>query len=206
MPTKEQGIKLVNLMRKMNFPVDAINIVFLRDTDADSWLPIGSQPDRWNDTCVLVTNKGEVLSSYWATCEPGRYYTENPMNSQGAFRLAADYYHKDGWKLGQHFGRPALEQANTLFGYRDANRNFVSEENEATEAPEESKVNIHNCGVRNGNGLDGGEYVSKWSAGCCVIRNNSSYQKFLTTVRGMGKQLYSVSIIKGTTYDKFANV
>ncbi|MDZ8140831.1 MAG: hypothetical protein RM049_37020 [Nostoc sp. DedQUE04] len=36
-----------------------------------------------------------------ASTEPGKYYTENPMNSNGAFRIAFGNY-QDAWKIGKH--------------------------------------------------------------------------------------------------------
>lgn len=199
MSTLTNGKKLIKLMADKGFKVRALNIVYLRGADTDTWEPIENTPDLWNDVRCVVRNTGEVILSNLATVEPGRYYTRYPMNPDGAFRIAADYQHLDGWCLGQHFGRPALEQVGQLFGYRDGNKNAQSEKPEAQYIPSESKVNQHGC-----NGKDAALYsIDHWSAGCLVGAYWASHMKFYEVCKSMGLDTFDTTVFIGTTYAKY---
>ncbi|MBE8987615.1 hypothetical protein [Nostoc sp. LEGE 12450] len=67
----------------------ALNIVYLEDIkNPDTWEPSTGALNTWDDGKCVIRNNGEILMSGEASTEPGKYYTENPMNSNGAFRIA----------------------------------------------------------------------------------------------------------------------
>lgn len=199
MSTNNRGQALLNLYRDKGWRLRALNICYIRDSNPDTFQPVKPIPDRWNDTRVVFKNTGEILIDNQATCEPGRFYTVNPMVPEGAFRIAADTLHEDAWALGLHKGFPALVQVAELAGYRDGNENFTSEASEAVTIDRWRGVNQHGCGGRDG--LE--STIGRHSAGCLVGRYWSSHMTFYNLMRDSGVRLFDTAIIKSTTLQPY---
>src|SRR5689334_18558512 len=87
---------------------DAVNIVYVEGMNADGTAN-DNAPDRFNDLRVLlrVLDGKAALAGIWeATTEPGRWFTEHPMNPRGAARVAFGAH--ACWTVGEHHGHEAL--------------------------------------------------------------------------------------------------
>jgi hypothetical protein len=194
---RADGKRLIAYMRSQGYKVSDLNIVYLEDASADSWAPVNGRIDYWDDVRIVVSKDGDVLLSCEATTEPGSYYTYNPMNPKGAFRIAFGQY-LAAWELGDHKGQPALIQCGALKGYRDFNQD----------------------GIRTGDALDIGDYfgvdqhstshnytpdaIGRWSAGCLVGRYYETHiHKFLPLCKEMGVDKFDSTIIPADKFAKF---
>lgn len=106
---------------------DRYNIVYVEGVDHNGNVN-NDQQNVWNDRRIVFSIpdlENPILNGNWlATTEPGAYYTYNPMNPQGAFRIKFGQY--KAWKVGKH-GKSqytALVQCADVEGYRDKNKDF----------------------------------------------------------------------------------
>jgi hypothetical protein len=65
---------------------------------------------------------GGGVAKWMATTEPSKYWTENPMNPNGAARLVPGQ--QKAWMMGEYDGAPALKQAGELAVQRDKNMTY----------------------------------------------------------------------------------
>lgn len=154
---------------------DGVNIIGI-----EGILPDGTKnndaPDRWNDSIGILkydstSGTGRFLCLFLGTTEPGRYYTVNPMNRGGCARLDLGY-HEKLWSFGLHRGYRALTQTGPARLVRDANRNFLRDDEVSVEWGR--GINLHTTSKN-----FFGNLVDRWSAGCVVIRIHSEFQEFL---------------------------
>jgi hypothetical protein len=135
--------------------------------------------DQWNDLrfVVEVSQSGLVIVNLCklATCEPGKHWIDNPMNSNGTFRIAYDKQWF-AWSVGRHGSRqyPALVQVEEIDGYRDSDRNG-SWSGETLMSGDYMGVNIHH-------GYDS-EFVGQMSAGCQVAKSIAGHEEFMRLVK-----------------------
>lgn len=181
--------------------MSAINIVYLEDVDANTWQPHPrEQPDHWNDARILVRNNGEIIMSAEATCEPGRWYTENRMNNKGAFRIASDKQFKNAWTIGSHFKQYALVQCAPVAGYRDDNEDYIRPGDVLDEGI--FGINQHTTGDTQY--APAPANIGRWSAGCLVGRWASThYNVFMPTIKGSGRSTFDTAIIPGDVFHKW---
>ena len=192
-----EGKKVIEYMRAKNYRILALNIVYLEDVNADTWEPIKGQLDRWDDARCIIRNNGEVLLSCEATTEPGKYYTSNPLNNNGAFRIAFGNY-EDCWQIGDHKGQLALVQCGVLRGHRDLNKDGFRTNDKIFEG-DNFGVNQHTTSVSPGAAPD---LVNRHSAGCLVGRYSTThYNDFMRICKAMGRDKFDTTIIAG---DEFA--
>lgn len=195
----ELGSKLIRYMKSKGWRIRPLNIVYLEDANADTWEPVPGRLDEWDDVRIIVSDKGEVLLSCEATCEPGSYYTFNPMNKGGAFRIANDIQFLDAWQLGYHYRQLALVQCGEIKGFRDKNEDGLRPGDSISEGCNFG-VNQHTTG--DSADAPPPKKVGKWSAGCLVGRYTlTHYGKFLPLVQSMGLKKFDTAIVPG---DKFA--
>lgn len=195
-----KGQKLIAYMRSKNWRVSAINIVYIEDADADSWQPKPEQPDKWNDVRVLIRDNGDIIMSAQATCEPGRYYTENRMNDKGAFRIANDIQFTNAWTFGSHYRQMALVQCKPVKGYRDGNEDYVR----PGDVLDEGLFGINQHTTGDNQYAPAPEFVGKWSAGCLVGKHASThYNVFIPTLRGSGHSTFDTTIVTGEQLKQF---
>ena len=196
---KPQGEKILRYMAERGYKTRALNIVYLEGIDTDL---VTLNPDRldvWNDVRAIVSDKGDVLMACQATTEPGRYYTENRMNANGAARIAFGQY-LEAWEIGNHFRQSALRQCGTIKVHRDGNEDG-KRTGDMVDVGAEFGVNQHTTGDRSGSGPD---LVGRWSAGCLVGRYSSThYDVFMPICRAMGLRKFDTTIIDGSDFAKF---
>ena len=123
---------------------------------------------------------------YWpATCDPGIYYRENPMNVNGTAILIPGQY-RGVYVVDKHAGKyEALCQRNgPVRVWRDDNRDEILDHN-VDEAEGYFGINIHassstpyTSDVDRGDNAD----VGKWSAGCQVHATTTGFRQMMTLV------------------------
>lgn len=143
--------KIVNELKRAGVYRPEFNIVGLESLafDKGQFILTKDEPDYFNDSIIVIkyneeTQKDEVLDAYSATCEPGRFYTENAINPKGCARLAFGSY-KDVYKFGVHGQKAphsALVQVGNLTVFRDLNEDF-SRAGDKTETGDWFAVNLH---------------------------------------------------------------
>jgi hypothetical protein len=119
--------------------------------------------NKYDDTIGIFNN--EFILTYTGTVEPGKKYTINPMNHNGAFYLKNGLYQAQRAK---HFGNDAFNifakyPKGRVEGYRDISRKGQPDKNKIFY--DATGIDIH-AGGENINNIDG------WSAGCQVLLNN----------------------------------
>jgi GH24 family phage-related lysozyme (muramidase) len=156
---------------------NAVNIIGVEGLNLDG-TKNNDAPDGWNDIVGLLTfvdNKPSFVCLYQGTTEPGAYYTDRPLNKNGAARLQLGQ-HKDIWRVGLHRGYEALQQVGPATLVRDSNKNHLRDNKVTVEY--NRGVNLHTTKTTNWRGSVGNS-IGRWSAGCVVIKNPSHFLAFM---------------------------
>lgn len=158
------------------------NIVYVEGANTDG-TPNDNAPNKFNDrrTVLTVRDGRPVLLGNWdATSEPGKFYTENPLNPKGAARIALDQF--KSWNMGVHRGsgkdpHEALVLAAPIRVHRDLNRNFRRDESDPVDVGASFAVNQHW-------GFDSPEEnIGPASAGCLVGRTRQGHREFMNLLK-----------------------
>lgn len=158
-----------------------VNIVYVEGIDPDG-KPNGNKPDRFNDARVLlrIAKDGtpEVANAWEATTEPGRHYTDNPMNPQGAARVALSQV--KAWIVGTHMAgtdtaHEALVQAVSLSVHRDLNRDFSRDSDKIS-------TGLFGINQHHAHNQQPGS-IGQASAGCLVGRTVEGHRTFMSTLK-----------------------
>jgi hypothetical protein len=158
----------------------AYNIVYIEGADANGRAN-NDNFDEWNDRRIIIRirpgGKPEIVLNELATTEPGRFYTFNPLNIQGAARIAFGQY--KAWTDGLHQNvQPALVQRGDVRLHRDLDKNGKRSKTDPIDVGDWFGINQHSTAPGANPKL-----VGKYSAGCLVGQNYDAHLKFLTTVR-----------------------
>lgn len=183
-PLKDGGsdlaAKTLRLMTKNKHWIcrhpDCVNIIYLEGVSPDG-TPNPDKPDVFNDLRLLVkvANGKPVLAGAWeGTTEPGRYWTENPMNPKGAARIAFGQYY--AWSVGIHNNsHEALRQVLPITVHRDRNKDY-----KRTGDAQETGVFFINQHW----GYDMPvSSLGNSSAGCLVGRTKAGHREFMKLVK-----------------------
>ncbi|WP_061236276.1 hypothetical protein [Leptospira santarosai] len=133
----------------------------------------GNTFNKYDDLLCLV--RGDELKCFQGTVDPGRKYTETPMNPNGCAHLLNGLH---WFRRGLHKGLPAFNQATPVRIWRDRNRN--NENDDGFEEEGFFGIDIH-YGSGRQNKIDG------WSAGCINTlgdHNSESWNDFRDTLYG----------------------
>lgn len=156
-----------------------LNIVGIR---ADS-----TKPNSFNDTINVFykTEDGNwQFHRFPATTDPGTYWLENPMNSQGTAIVKQGQY-IGSHTIGMHRGKYlALVQQRPLTVIRDYDRNAVLDFMNGKEETGIFGINIHHASQY---GIT--KTVDKYSAGCQVFANINDFN-VLMQLANRHKNLY----------------
>src|SRR4030042_1810266 len=79
-----------DLLKNNNAPKYLVNIIGFRNE---------SKPDTWND--LIVVNIRNKIIICTATTDPGKFYTNKPLDKSGCAHLPDGYY-DNIWKIGLH--------------------------------------------------------------------------------------------------------
>ena len=159
--------------------VDRVNICYIEGINADG-VPNDNAPNTFNDLRTVIRvvgGKAEFLGRWEGTTEPGRYWTEHPMNPQGAARIAFGS-HK-AWQVGIHHDHEALVQTGgPVTVHRDLNQDY-SRAND--------KIFTGMFGVNQHWGYDMQKSdLGRSSAGCLVGRAKDGHREFMRILKTDG--------------------
>jgi hypothetical protein len=154
---------------------DCLNIVYVEGMNADG-TPNGNVPNEFNDRRMVIRigagGVPKIEGSWEGTTEPGRYWTEHPMNSRGAARIAFGQF--KSWRVGDYHGNESLLQAAPITVYRDLAQDYKREG-----APDVGDFGIHQHW---GYDLPKND-LDRSSAGCLVGRMKVGHQEFMALVK-----------------------
>ena len=153
---------------------DCVNIVYVEGMNADG-TPNDNLPNEFNDRRMVirvVDGIPRIERSWEATTEPGRYWTEHPMNVKGAARIAFGQY--KAWTVGDYHGSESLLQAAPIPVYRDLAQHYKREG-----APD-----VGMFGIEQHWGYDlSKQDLGRSSAGCLVGRATAGHREFMALVK-----------------------
>jgi hypothetical protein len=153
-----------------------IIIIGLRDES-------NSHKDIYNDF-IIVANENEA-HIFNASTDPGVYYTNNPIDSEGCAHLCYGYY-PNAYIIGIHAkGTPwaheaLVQRGNKVTIWRDKNKNFQYDENEIIQSGYFG-INIHK-------NLSDINHIGKSSAGCQVIQYLKDFDFFMKFIKSNKKE------------------
>jgi hypothetical protein len=159
-----------------------LNICYVEGANKDGSLN-PNELNRFNDRRIVFTiesGKPKVLLNVEATTEPGRTFTLNPVNPQGAARIAFGQY--KAWRVGTHRPRPtspgheALVQVNAIAVHRDLNKDG-KRAGDRIDVGSGFGINQHSG--HNANVND----IGRTSAGCLVGRSHEEHKEFMRLVK-----------------------
>ena len=137
-------------------------------------------PNQFNDVRLVLVLKNAtptIIGKWEGTTEPGKFWTEHPMTSQGAARIAFGQY--KAWAVGFHHGDPeheALVQVNVLKVHRDLNQDY-SRKGDKIDVGSGFGINQHW-----GYDLPVND-LGRSSAGCLVGRTKKGHREFMALVK-----------------------
>lgn len=170
---------IVEYCEKMNYKLftgnHQTNIIYVEGMDVDGNVN-SDEANQFNDVRLILSHNLQLLGNWSATTEPGRWYTNKPMNRNGAARIAFGQY--KAWAVGQHGNsepHEALVQVGEVIVYRDRNKD----------------------GLRTGDNLDRGLFginqhwgydlplnnIGLASAGCLVGRTRQGHREFMNIIK-----------------------
>lgn len=180
---KELVDKIVAYMKLKDYKLEEgkgkRNIVYVEGMNTDGTLN-DDRPNNFNDIrCVFEFSDGkpEMLGIWGATTEPGRYYTQNPMNPKGCARIQFGQYR--AWQVGYHGTKQpheALVQRGTITVCRDLNEDF-SRIGDKLDIGAGFAINQH------WGGDSPVDSIGFWSAGCLVGRTRDGHREFMKIVK-----------------------
>ena len=186
---KDKGKKAIQLMRDRGMRVLPYNIIYFEGINTDLSTLNNDALDHWNDVSTIIGEDGTVYFCAQATTEPGREYTDNPLNPKGAFRIALNTQFKNCWRLGDHKGQDALVQCDTIWGHRDKNKDGFRT-GDTIDTGDHFGINQHTT-----SGMP--EKVGFWSAGCLVRRSVEDHKEFMRLCRAMGYRFFDTVVFDG---------
>lgn len=121
--------RIVRVMRlnayKLFTAPGEMNTVYVEGMGPDG-VKNDNAPNEFNDSRIVITfidGKPKIVGAWEATTEPGRYWTQNRMNPQGAARIEFGQF--TAWQLGMHHSHEALVQTGgPVTVYRDDNEDY----------------------------------------------------------------------------------
>ncbi len=189
---------LLQYMKDKQFEVLAVNLIGVEGI-ANDGIPNNDEPDKWNDSILVITDKGQTLLEANSTTEPGYYYTDNPLNPDGCARLKFGQYRK-AYEFGYHNynpQHPALVQVGEVTVCRDKNRDMSRLGD--FEYTGYFGINIHST-----LGLFNLGSIGMWSAGCQVIRSWGLHLNMLALMKGSRADgLFNYTLIDGSDLQRF---
>lgn len=178
--------RIIKYMMKMNYRVSVgdrkYNIVYAEGMDADGSLN-ADRRNEFNDRRMVIeipdSNHRPIMRhNVEATTEPGTHYTLNPMNPDGAARIAFGQY--KAWRIGEHCGHggnchEALVQVAPVTVHRDKNKDTFRTGD---------KLDTGLFGINQHWGFDYPRNDIKLAgAGCLVGRETRGHKDFMALIK-----------------------
>ncbi len=200
------GNKILDYMKSKNYKIFDLNMVVMEDSD-ELGNPIPNTPDVFNDRFLVIKRDGTVLHNATCTSEPGKFYTMNPLNRNGAARIGITQY-VDTWSIGNHKGQVgALTQSAPMTVWRDGNKDYMRVGDKTDRGL--FGINIHTTSTSRGASPT---TIGKWSAGCVVLRFSTFfYDKLVPLWRnyrnsfGVQPGKFSLTVIDTSDFVRIEN-
>jgi hypothetical protein len=190
-----QGKKAIAYLNSKGFKISKYNIIYFEGINTDLVTVNDDRINGWNDVRSIISDTGEVLVCCAATTEPGWYYRQNRLNSEGAAQLAFGQ-HLAAWEIGDHKGQLALVQCGNLKIYRDGNEDGLRKGDPVFVGD--------NFGLNQHTTTNAPDLVGRWSAGCLVGQFSAThYNIFMPIVKQMGVAKFDTTLIPGDEFAKF---
>jgi GH24 family phage-related lysozyme (muramidase) len=165
---------ILDAYKKRGYPyaegADVYNLLSIEGMNADGTTN-GNRHNAWDDLRVIwqvVGGKVSIIFKCSATTEPGAYWTDHPMNADGAFHIALGY--QAVWVMGSYHGHRALVEALPITGTRDKLKDYKRE----------GKTYVGDFGVHIHAGYNYKvDDIGRSSAGCQVIRLVEDHDTFM---------------------------
>jgi peptidoglycan hydrolase-like protein with peptidoglycan-binding domain len=159
-----------------------VNIVYIEGANEDG-TPNEDRPNEFNDRRMVLAiqdQRPKIVGNWEGTTEPGRYWTETPMNPRGAARIAFGQY--KAWCVGFHhrdkpkLSHEALVQVGIIKVHRDLNKDY-KRVGDFVEEGDSFAVNQH-WGYDNPK-----DNLGQSSAGCLVGRTKDGHREFMALLK-----------------------
>ena len=125
---------------------------------------------------------------YRATTDPGTFWLEHPMRSEGTAIVCEGHY-PASYKFGMHRGvYETLCQRSRIRVYRDSNRDATLDTDESTVIEGYFGCNIHKAGRDSTS-------VNRWSAGCQVFARESDWSAAMALCKGTGAERFDYTLL-----------
>jgi len=177
--------RIIKFMQLRNFWIARLpgflNIVYVEGADADGE-PNEDEFNKFNDRRIVIAienGKPTIKMNVVATTEPGKFFTDNPMNKSGAARIAFGQY--KAWRVGVHRrgkkgAHEALVQVDVISVHRDLNKDGKRTGD---------KIDVGaGFGINQHSGHDApADNIGRQSAGCLVGRSDNDHRGFMKLVK-----------------------
>jgi hypothetical protein len=158
-----------------------LNIVYVEGANADG-KPNADEFNKFNDRRIVIgidNGKPTIKMNVLATTEPGKFFTDNPMNPSGAARIAFGQY--KAWRVGIHRAsapsrHEALVQVGELSVHRDLNKDG-KRTGDRIDVGSGFAINQHSGHNASANN------IGQASAGCLVGRSHDEHKEFMKLVK-----------------------
>ena len=181
--------KILGYCKKKGYPIANFNIIYIEGMNINGQLN-GDEPNQFNDVRA-VFNREKCLDCWQATCEPGAWYTDYPMNPDGAFRIAFGF-HEKAWEVGLHGNsdpHQSLIQTGEVRGYRDRNADMIRSGDWVVSGY---------FGINQHWGYDmPPNDIGQASAGCLVGRSRHGHREFMRFCINSGEARFSTIVLPG---------
>ncbi len=156
------------------------NIVYLEGAEADG-SPNADTFNHWNDRRMVIEIRNDgipkIVGNWLATTEPGRHYTVNPMNPDGAARVQFGQY--AAWQVGWHgTARPheaLVQTGGPISCCRDLNKDGLRTGDRIT-------TGYYGINQHHGWNMPVND-IGQASAGCLVGRSIEEHEEFMRIIK-----------------------
>lgn len=181
------------------------NLAALEGLNIDGTLN-SDAPDLFNDLFLIwdhLDGKPRLLGNYVCTTEPGRFYTDRPLNPNGAARLKFDQY--TAWAIGFHQNKrdhEALVQVRPVTVHRDRNRDM-------SRPGDPLDTGLFGINVHHGYDTNPRGSIGKHSAGCIVLPRVNDLRALLGHLKRTPQyqrnrnHVWTISIVAGDEFTRF---
>lgn len=174
--------RIVRAMLRKSYKVftqpGEVNIVYVEGMNLDG-TPNSNKPNQFNDIRTVFTFSPDglpiLLGKWEATTEPGKYYTENPLQPGGAARITLGQ--QSSWQVGMHRGdhEALIQTGGPVTITRDLNEDYKRIGD---------KVQTGWYGINQHWGYDYPvDDIKGSSAGCLVGRTKGGHREFMALVK-----------------------
>jgi hypothetical protein len=197
----DTAAKIIKYMQAKRYQIStgakSYNIVYVEGMSEN--LAINNDPpNEFNDVRMvieIVNNVPTIVGKWEGTTEPGTHFTMNPMNPNGAARIAFGQY--KSWRVGTHVGKSnaepheALVQVADVSVFRDKNKDMIRTGD---------KLDTGLFGINQHWGFDiPRNNIKLASAGCLIGRTRAGHREFMKIIKQDKRFLLSSSYTFLTT-------